>query len=248
MTERTRLLNRIEDDEVPQHGIISRNQTRLCIIVTVLMFAFMIISVALAAVLGYTKLNEEDNGHANGHAYHFPLLNVTDATALNTSLCLTMDCIKAAARLSEYMDDSIDPCKDFYQYSCGGWERVTNIPKGLGRWGTFEQLAQDNYRHMIGYLSAQSVSNDAEAIKKMRQIYAACLDTEKIKEDTPEALKHYLAITGGWNETNVTQTEPWSINSSLVVEHYYGSSAFFEFDIEPDDYNSSIAVIKVNMM
>ena len=246
MTERTRLLNRIEDDEVPQHGIISRNQTRLCIIVTVLMFAFMIISVALAAVLGYTKLNEEDNGHTN--TYHFPLLNITDATALNASLCLTMDCIKAAARLSEYMDDSVDPCKDFYQYSCGGWERVTNIPEGLGRWGTFEQLAQDNYRHIIGYLSAQSVSNDAESIKKMRQIYAACLDTEKIKEDTPEALKHYLTITGGWDETNITQTEPWSINSSLVVEHYYGSSAFFEFDIEPDDYNSSIAVIKVSMM
>ena len=61
----------------------------------------------------------------------------------------------------------------------------------------------------------------------------------------PAALNRYLAITGGWDETNVTENSTWQINSSLVVEHYYGSSAFFSFDIEPDDKNSTKAVIKV---
>jgi len=246
MTERTRLLNRIEDDEIP-HGLINRNQTRLCIFVTVLMFVFLIATVALAAVLGYTKLHEKDNSSSK-LVFKFPQLNLSDSSPLNASLCLTKDCIEAAARLAKYMDESVNPCQDFYQYSCGGWEKMNSIPEGVGRWGTFEQLAQDNYRHIVGYLSKQSAKNDPDAIKKMRQIYSACLDTDKIKEDAPAALRHYLNITGGWDETNVTQKEPWSINSSLVVEHFYGSSAFFEFDIEPDDYNSTKAVIKVNMI
>lgn len=262
-TERDRLLNRIEgDDDQPTGTVVSRNLTRLCIITTVLMFFFMIAAVALAAVLGVTKANES-KGQNQSPIFDLtnstiplsffnltnatilkPLYNVTNGTRLNNTLCLETQCVQVAARITSYMDTSVHPCNDFYQYSCGGWEKKTVLPDGLDTWGTFEELAQSNYQFLIKALS-NSTKSDSTAIMKTKQIFAACTDTEQIQADIPEALNRYLTRTGGWNEANITQNGSWSINSSLVVEHYYGSDAFFSFDIEPDDKNSSIAVIKV---
>ena len=254
-TERSKLLNRIEGDDEEQGGggIVSRNLTRLCIITSILMFFFMIATVALAAVLGYTKVH--DNNHENNNYQSplfnltngtivYPISNITNATQLNNTMCLDVDCVQVAARLTSFMDTSVNPCQDMYQYSCGGWEDANTLPDGLGRWGTFEQLAQKNYQFLIKALS-DGVKSKSEAVNKAKQIFVACTDTAQIQADIPQALNHYLTITGGWDETNITQNSSWSIDSSLVVEHYYGSSAFFSFDIEPDDMNSSKAVIKV---
>ena len=243
-TERSKLLNRIEgDDEEHGGGVVSRNLTRLCIITSVLMFFFMIAAIALAAVLAYTKTNDNDNNKMIKPIVK-PILNITTATQLNNTLCLDIDCVQVAARLTSFMNTSINPCQDMYQYSCGGWEDENILPEGIGRWGTFEQLAQKNYQFLIKTMS-DGVTSESEAVNKAKQIFAACTDTAQIQADVPQALSHYLTITGGWDETNITQNNTWSIDTSLVVEHYYGSSAFFSFDIEPDDMNSSRAVIKV---
>ena len=253
-TERSKLLNRIEgDDEEQGGGVVSRNLTRLCIITSVLMFFFMIATVALAAVLGYTKAhdNKHENNNFNSPLFNLtngtvvkPISNITNATRLNNTMCLDVECIQLAARLTSYMNSSVDPCQDMYQYSCGGWEDANRLPDGLRRWGTFEQLAQRNYQFLIKAMS-DGVKTKSEAVNKAKQMFMACTDTEQNQADAPQALSRYLTLTGGWDETNITQNSTWSIESNLVVEHYYGSSAFFSFDIEPDDMNSSKAVIKV---
>lgn len=37
------------------------------------------------------------------------------------SLCLTKECLRAASDLMYDMDESTDPCNDFYQFACGNW-------------------------------------------------------------------------------------------------------------------------------
>lgn len=42
------------------------------------------------------------------------------------------------------MDMKVNPCEDFYQYSCGGWLEKTAIPDSKTRYSTFSELATKN--------------------------------------------------------------------------------------------------------
>src|SRR6202165_2831218 len=42
------------------------------------------------------------------------------------------------------MDRTIDPCVDFYAYSCGGWIKKNPIPPDQANWGTYGKLEDDN--------------------------------------------------------------------------------------------------------
>src|SRR5437870_9501854 len=42
------------------------------------------------------------------------------------------------------MDKSIDPCVDFFEYSCGGWIKKNPIPPDQTSWSVYSKLEDDN--------------------------------------------------------------------------------------------------------
>ena len=51
---------------------------------------------------------------------------------LDSNVCVTKECIAQSHKLFQNMNISVDPCDDFYQYSCGNYIRDTIIPDDKG--------------------------------------------------------------------------------------------------------------------
>ena len=195
----------------------------LCTCVTVLV---LVLVFAGAAIVGFVVVNTR-SGHEE------------TSTASPTPSYTT-----ANSKVLDYIDTSYDPCENFYEYSCGRW---SSTRPDAAEWGTFYELALDNYNKLAGYLSGYEKSYDPTAIKKAKRIYSACTDTDYISDHLTDQIESFMVSAGGWEEVDYTPAHSWSINSNLYKDHYLGSSAFFSFGITPDDLNSSKPVIRVCM-
>src|SRR5471030_1900220 len=49
------------------------------------------------------------------------------------------------------MDKTVDPCVDFYQYSCGGWRKNNPTPGDQAAWSVYGKLHEDNQRFSGAY-------------------------------------------------------------------------------------------------
>ena len=56
-----------------------------------------------------------------------PTMSPTDS---GPDTCTTQGCVQLAAQISSAMNQSVDPCQNFYQFSCGNWGQRNLIPPG----------------------------------------------------------------------------------------------------------------------
>lgn len=178
-----------------------------------------------------------------GLALHFTVFKKNTKESDSRSDCITATNI-CNSKILDYIDDNVDPCHDFYNYSCGNWLAANPLNNNSAT-GTFYSLALDNYDHLMGYLSQPVSEGDSAAIKKTKYIYSACKDVDFIRNNSVKHLQDFINSSGGWAAIGIAADSGWSINDDLVNDHYLGSSAFFGFSIQPDDLNSSKPIIKV---
>ena len=114
------------------------------------------------------------------------------------SVCLTKGCVKEAANLINSMDESIDPCKDFFQFACGKYMEQTTIPDHKSNYGTFAKVAETLEVRLRRIFESESDPTEPKAYENVRGLYQSCMDTEAIKNNSEKELKAIIQSLGGW--------------------------------------------------
>ncbi len=133
------------------------------------------------------------------------------------------------------MDTSVDPCADFFTYSCGTWIKKNPIPPDQTSWSVYSKLDDDNKVILREILeSAATPAPDRDAVKqKIGDYYAACMDEKAIDA---AAIKPLQPILDHIQQMQSKQ-EIASVAGSMVA-----SGALFRFRSD-QDYKDSTQVI-----
>jgi putative endopeptidase len=89
------------------------------------------------------------------------------------------------------MDTTVDPCTDFFAYSCGGWLKQNPIPPDQTSWSLYSKLEDDNklvLRDILEMASKPSADRSPSQ-QKIGDYYAACMDEGTINSAGLKPLK-----------------------------------------------------------
>ncbi|KAK6179529.1 hypothetical protein SNE40_011862 [Patella caerulea] len=143
-------------------------------------------------------------------------------------LCVTPDCVRVAARISDAIDTTIHPCDDFYMYACGNWKRKNVIPDDATSYGTLVKVAEDVRVILKGLLEMPVKSSDLEPIVKAKTLYTSCLNATNIEALGSQPLLDFIRNLGVWPVLSSTWTPAgYNLRSILDRMDEYGSGPLF---------------------
>ncbi|MGZ5957749.1 MAG: M13 family metallopeptidase [Myxococcaceae bacterium] len=94
-----------------------------------------------------------------------------------------------------FMDRTVDPCVDFYAFSCAGWQKLNPIPPDQSTWSVYGKLSEEIERHLWALLRTTADPSAARSPVQVQlgSYFGACMDEPRIEALGATPLKPALA-------------------------------------------------------
>jgi endothelin-converting enzyme/putative endopeptidase len=138
------------------------------------------------------------------------------------------------------MDRSVDPCVDFYKFSCGGWMKNNPIPADQASWSVYAKLANDNQQFLWGILVADAKATKRTPVQqKVGDYFEACMNTAAIDAAGLKPIESGLAHIDSF------KTREDLIAAITPLHHSEPGSYFFGSSTGQDAVDSSVMIVEL---
>jgi putative endopeptidase len=138
------------------------------------------------------------------------------------------------------LDRSVDPCDDFYKFSCGGWQKNNPLPADQASWSVYAKLANDNQQFLWGILEEDAKAlNRTPVQQKVGDYFAACMNTSAIDGLGDKPLLPALTEIGDLK----MRADVLSVLTRM--DHEYAGSFFFGSGTDQDAVDSSTMIVEL---
>ena len=137
------------------------------------------------------------------------------------------------------IDTTVDPCVDFFAYSCNGWIKKNPIPPDQSSWGTYGKVQDENRKQLREILESAVAETGQRASyrQKIGDYYASCIDEKTIDAQGIRPLQDALA------RIDAIQSKK---DLSDVVASMAHQFALFNFRSDQDYKNSNEVIAEAD--
>ncbi|XP_011050967.1 PREDICTED: neprilysin-11-like isoform X1 [Acromyrmex echinatior] len=151
-------------------------------------------------------------------------------------MCQSEECIKTAARVIGGMNRSVNPCKDFYNFACGGWINKHPIPQSQSFWDQLSLLREKLLENLRILLEEPDKENDLRQVKLAKALYRTCMDVASVEALGLEPIFEALNSLGLPKEPPMQDKIPSLDISRMagIAQRTLGLNLFVNFYISED--------------
>ncbi|XP_018496661.2 neprilysin-1 [Galendromus occidentalis] len=174
----------------------------------------------------------------------------------SSRLCLTAECIHASSSILEAMDESADPCEDFYQFACGRWGAHNPLNPDMSGLDTLALLKNEMRRVFKDLLEAPITDRDGRSAGQAKIFYKSCINetAAEIKKEKP-LLELLSSLKLKWpnvgeaphaNSTVSNDLENFDWHDTLIEFRRLKFETFFQVFSQADQLDSSSRILQLD--
>ncbi|RWS25119.1 endothelin-converting enzyme 1-like isoform X2 [Leptotrombidium deliense] len=170
-----------------------RDKNKLMKIGVVALIVFILALLLIIIVLAIVKIRMAKDGEHDDHSN-------------DPDVCHTKKCVETAKYLYDNMDLSVDPCEDFYNYTCRGWGIHNPRPAGEMSWGVNTLVSKNLNKQLLEF-------RDEYGLEELHKLF--------------KKVGGFPMITENWNDANFD----WQKNYVYIDTAINSVSLFFTYKI-----------------
>ena len=154
-------------------------------------------------------------------------------------MTLAQEPLRSGLDLTDF-DTSVRPGDDFYEYACGGWMKKNPLPAAYSRYGSFDQLQENNDKRINGILAElQANTYEAGTIEqKLSDLYKLAMDSVRRNQ---EGISPVMPLIKKLEAAKTMQ----QLLDILYEQAPYSGSQFYYAGLGADEKNATQNILSV---
>ncbi|KAJ3383781.1 Peptidase M13, partial [Lobulomyces angularis] len=184
----------------------------------------------------------------------------SNQTYSKDDVCLTESCVIRASTILKSLDSNVNPCEDFYAFSCNNWKKEFPVTEDVVKRSAFTYIQEktklkvktilesDYPIELDRNLTNDELSFDKNLFRNIKNFYESCLNKPKIDSvGLSEMLQLIKKLISFWTEQEVTEPNfKEKFTEVLAALHNLGIYVLFHQGVSVDSKNSDQYVIRIS--